>query len=65
MDALAEPIPVFASISAVITRADGTVEDLGVIDASYKNPLDQFVWAHIRKPLADRRIRQANKRARA
>ena len=29
---------------ATITRADGTVEELGVIDAFYKNPLKQLIW---------------------
>ncbi len=29
---------------ATIIRADGTVEELGVIDAFYKNPLKQLIW---------------------
>lgn len=29
---------------ASIVRADGTVEELGVIDAFYKNPLKQLIW---------------------
>jgi hypothetical protein len=48
-------------IRAVVTRADGTVVDLGVIDARYKNPVKQALWTHVRKPLADRRIRNANR----
>ena len=29
---------------ATITRADGTVEKLGVIDYYHKNPIKLFVW---------------------
>ena len=29
---------------ATIIRADGTVEELGVIDAFYKNHLKQLIW---------------------
>jgi hypothetical protein len=29
---------------ATITRADGTVEQLGVIDYWHKNPIKQFIW---------------------
>ena len=29
---------------AVITRADGTVEELGVIDYWHKNPIKRFIW---------------------
>jgi len=29
---------------ATITRADGTVEQLGVIDYWHKNPIKLFVW---------------------
>ena len=29
---------------ATITRADGTVEELGVIDYYSKNPLKMFFW---------------------
>ena len=29
---------------ATITRADGTVEDLGVIDYWHKNPVKRFIW---------------------
>jgi hypothetical protein len=30
--------------SAVITRADGTVENLGVISYYHKNPLKRWIW---------------------
>jgi hypothetical protein len=31
-------------ISAVITRADGSVEDLGTIQYWNKNPLKRIIW---------------------
>jgi hypothetical protein len=33
-----------ASLSAVVTRADGTVEDLGVIAFYHRNPLRRLWW---------------------
>lgn len=32
------------SISAVVTRADGSVEDLGVIAYWHRNPLRRWAW---------------------
>ena len=32
------------SISAVVTRADGSVEDLGVIAYWHRNPLRRLAW---------------------
>lgn len=29
---------------AVITRADGTIEDLGVVDYWHSNPIKRFMW---------------------
>jgi predicted transcriptional regulator len=29
---------------ATITRADGTVEELGVIEYWHKNPIKRFIW---------------------
>jgi hypothetical protein len=29
---------------ATITRADGTVEQLGVIDYYHRNPIKRFIW---------------------
>jgi len=29
---------------ATITRADGTVEQLGVIDYWHRNPIKRFIW---------------------
>lgn len=37
-----------AFINAVVTRADGTVEDLGTISYYHKNPLKRWWW-HLRK----------------
>jgi hypothetical protein len=33
-----------AQVSAIITRADGTVEDLGVISYWHRNPLRRLWW---------------------
>jgi hypothetical protein len=33
-----------ATISAVITRADGSVEQLGVVAYWHKNPLRRWAW---------------------
>ena len=29
---------------ATITRADGTVEELGIIDYYHQNPIKMFIW---------------------
>lgn len=34
-----------AEISAVITRADGSVEELGVISYWHRNPIRRWAWA--------------------
>jgi hypothetical protein len=31
-------------LSAIITRADGTIEDLGTIQYWHKNPLKRILW---------------------
>ena len=41
------------TITAVITRADGTVEHLGVISYYNKNPLKQLWW-HLKNWFAGR-----------
>lgn len=33
-----------SELRAVITRADGTIEDLGVIAYWHRNPLRRWVW---------------------
>lgn len=45
----------------VVTRADGTVHDHGVVSAHYKNPIKQAWWLLVGRPLADRRIRRSNR----
>jgi len=34
-----------ASISAVVIRADGSIEDLGQISYWHKNPLRRWAWS--------------------
>lgn len=41
--------PKMASISATVTRADGTVEELGVIAYYHRNPLRVLWWNITRK----------------
>lgn len=50
MDVFAKSGPVELSIEAVVIRADGTVEDLGVVSYWHKNPLRRWAW-HIKKGL--------------
>jgi hypothetical protein len=33
-----------ASLSAVITRADGTIENLGVVSYYHRNPIRVLLW---------------------
>ena len=33
------------ALSAVIIRADGTTEELGVIDYWHKNPIKRLIWS--------------------
>lgn len=40
--------PKESTLSAVKTRADGTVEDLGVIAYYHRNPLRRWLWQHLR-----------------
>jgi hypothetical protein len=48
------------SLSAVVTRADGTVVDLGVIERTCPDPFRQWWWRHVGKPLSERRIAAFN-----
>lgn len=41
-----------ASISAVVIRADGTVEDLGEVAYFHKNPFRRWLW-RLKKGLSD------------
>lgn len=45
----------------VVRRADGTVHDHGLVEASFKNPIKQAWWRLIGKPLANRRIAKSNR----
>jgi hypothetical protein len=51
------------TVSAVITRADGRVEHVGIIAASYDRPLKRLWWEVVGQRLANRRIKRANRRA--
>lgn len=46
--------------SYVITRADGTVEDLGVTGYWHRNPIKRWAWKLRHQRAADRRIAAAN-----
>jgi len=37
--------------------------DLGVVSATYRNPIRNAWWHLVRRPLAQRRIQRANRRA--
>lgn len=50
-----------ALLRMVVTRADGTIHDHGIVSAHYKSPIKQAWWRLIGKPLADRRIRRSNR----
>lgn len=36
--------PRMIAIEAVVTRADGTVEDLGIVSYWHRNPLFRLAW---------------------
>lgn len=44
MEFATESKPKSASISAVIIRADGTVEDLGIVEYYHSNPIINAFW---------------------
>ena len=50
-------------VRAVVTRADGTVEDFGLISAKYRNPLRQLRWLLFGKPKARRLTESLNMKA--
>jgi hypothetical protein len=39
---------VFTEVSAVVTRADGTVEDLGIVSYWHKNPIKRWWVRHFK-----------------
>lgn len=61
MDSRTDVRPRRQTLSAVVTRADGTVIDVGVVAAAYRNPFKQLWWRLVGLPAANRRIRRANK----
>lgn len=52
--------PHSATISATITRADGTVEHVGVVAAGFNNPVKQWWWDNVGRRLSERRIKRIN-----
>lgn len=46
------PVASSATLSIVVTRADGTVEDLGIVSRWHKNPLKQLAW-NLKRALKD------------
>lgn len=54
--------PTRSELRAVVIRADGRREDVGLIAAYYRNPIRRTWWRLVGRPLADRRIRRANDR---
>jgi hypothetical protein len=57
----AEPLAT-TELSAIITRADGTIEDLGVIAAEYLDKDKQKWWDFVGKFKAEQRVHGANKK---
>lgn len=53
--------PSFGTTSAVITRADGTVVDVGVIAAHYRSPWRRLWWRLWGLPAVNRRIKRINR----
>lgn len=54
-------VPSEATLRMVVTRADGTVHDHGIVSAYYRNPLKRWWWKHVGRPRADRRIAKSNR----
>lgn len=53
--------PTSIEVFAVVTRADGTVQDQGLVSATYswRKPIKKLLWP-LRKRQADRRIKAFN-----
>ena len=43
-DLQAQGKPLMISIAATVTRADGTVEDLGTVSYWHANPIRRLIW---------------------
>ncbi|MFF4403607.1 hypothetical protein [Streptomyces sp. NPDC001404] len=50
-------------LGVVIHRADGTIEHIGLVAATYRSPLRRAWWRLYGKRRAQRRIRRANRSA--
>lgn len=57
-------VPHSSELRMVITRADGTVEDHGVVAAHYTSSWRAAWWQVVGRPLANRRIARSNRRRR-
>lgn len=57
--------PHSSELRMIVRRADGTVEDHGVVAAHYSNPVQALWWHLVGRPLANRRIARSNRRRRA
>ncbi|MFC8676689.1 hypothetical protein ACFUEN_28890 [Streptomyces griseorubiginosus] len=57
-------VPHSSELRMVVTRADGTVEDHGVVAAHYANSWRATWWALVGRRLANRRIARSNRRRR-
>ncbi|MFI5880810.1 hypothetical protein [Streptomyces sp. NPDC051554] len=55
-------VPHSSELRMVIKRADGTVEDHGVVAAQYSSPLRAAWWELVGRRLANRRIARSNRR---
>lgn len=55
------PVPSEAVLRMVVTRADGTVHDHGIVSAYYRNPIKRLWWKHVGRPRANRRIAKSNR----
>ena len=53
--------PTSMELHVVVTRADGTVHDLGVVSATYRTPWRRTWWHLIGRHTARHRITKANR----
>lgn len=51
-----------SKVFATIIRADGRVEEMGLVAATFNKPWERLLWRWIGKPRAARRARRANRR---
>ena len=56
-------LPLGATFRVAIHRADGSVDNIGIIAAHYRNPLKRLWWNLFGSPRANHRINKANRRA--